>query len=187
MSEYFKKIESFVKKNPMIFLLGILVLGIAINQYSSSRGLMTSGFSSVGNSNQQPYKTAESDSSIQPANPLGENSDFGSANGYSTTANGLPPSCSKEQISDPASLLPKDENSEWARLNPAGKGELGEVNMLKAGHHIGIDTIGQSLRNSNLQIRSEPANPQANVGPWNQTTIQPDLMRVPLELGCGPQ
>ena len=59
--------------------------------------------------------------------------------------------------------------------------------MLKAGHHIGIDTIGQSLRNSNLQVRSEPANPQMNVGPWNQTTIQPDLMRVPLELGCGPQ
>ena len=84
-------------------------------------------------------------------------------------------------------VLPKDENSEWARLNPAGKGELGDVNMLKAGHHIGIDTIGQSLRNSNLQVRSEPANPQANVGPWNQTTIQPDLMRVPLELGCGPQ
>ena len=185
MSDYFKKIESFVKKNPMIFLLGILVLGIAINQYSKSRGLMASGFSNV--SEEQPYKTAEVDSSIQPANPFGENSDFGSASGISTTANGLPPSCSKEPIADSASLLPKDENSEWARLNPAGKGELGDVNMLKAGHHIGIDTIGQSLRNSNLQVRSEPANPQANVGPWNQTTIQPDLMRVPLELGCGPQ
>jgi hypothetical protein len=59
--------------------------------------------------------------------------------------------------------------------------------MLKAGHHIGIDTVGQSLRNANLQLRSEPANPQVNVGPWNQTTISPDLMRVPLELGVGPQ
>ena len=187
MSNLFKNVENFVKKNPVMFLVGILVLGIAIHQYSSNRGIISSGFSNVSKNNKAYYPEAESDSSVQPANPLGENSNFGSANGISTTANGLPPSCSKEPIADPASLLPKDENSEWARLNPAGKGELNDVNMLKAGHHIGIDTIGQSLRNANLQLRSEPANPQVNVGPWNQTTMTPDLMRVPLELGHGPQ
>jgi hypothetical protein len=52
---------------------------------------------------------------------------------------------------------------------------------------IGIDTIGNTLRNANLQVRSEPPNPQLNVGPWNNTTIAPDLMRVPLEIGCGSQ
>jgi hypothetical protein len=52
---------------------------------------------------------------------------------------------------------------------------------------MGIDTIGNSLRNANLQLRSEPANPQANVGPWNNTTIAPDTMRVPLEIGQGGQ
>ena len=185
MSNFFKNVENFVKKNPIVFLLGILVLGIAIHQYSSNRGNTASGFSNASEHNKPYYPAAESESNVQPSNPLGENSNFGSADGMSTTANGLPPSCQKEPISDPASLLPTDENSEWARLNPAGKGELGDVNMLKAGHHIGIDTIGQSLRNANLQLRSEPANPQVNVGPWNQTTITPDLMRVPLELGCG--
>ena len=45
----------------------------------------------------------------------------------------------------------------------------------------------QSLRNANLQVRSEPANPQLNVGPWNNTTMEPDTMRVPLEIGQGPQ
>ena len=125
-----------------------------------------------------------SESAVQAANPLGENSNFGSANGISTTANGLPPSCQKEPIADPASLLPKDENSEWARLNPAGKGELGDVNMLKAGHHIGIDTVGQSLRNANLQLRSEPANPQLKVSPWLQSTIEPDVNRRALEIGA---
>ncbi len=186
MASIFKNVENFVKKNPIVFLLGVLVLGIAIHQYSSKRGIMASGFSSkdVEKTMEQPYQHAGIDSNVQPANPLGENSDFANANGISTTANGLPPSCSKEPIADPASLLPKDENSEWARLNPVGKGELNQVNMLKSGHHIGIDTIGQSLRNANLQLRSEPANPQLNVGPWNQTTIQPDLMRVPLELGA---
>ena len=86
-----------------------------------------------------------------------------------------------------AELLPKDNNSQWSQLNPAGAGELQGINLLNAGYHIGIDTIGQTLRNANLQIRSEPPNPQVSVGPWNQTTISPDLMRIPLELGAGSQ
>ena len=68
-----------------------------------------------------------------------------------------------------------------------GSGDLKNVSLLKAGHHIGINTVGQSLRNANLQLRSEPANPQLNVGPWNQTTITPDMQRRPLEIGCGNQ
>ena len=72
-------------------------------------------------------------------------------------------------------------------MNPTGAGDLSNVSLLKAGHHIGINTVGQSLRNANLQIRSEPPNPQMNVGPWHQTTIEPDLMRVPLQLGQGTQ
>jgi len=43
------------------------------------------------------------------------------------------------------------------------------------------------LRNANLQIRSEPPNPQLSVGPWNQSTITPDFLRPPLELGQGVQ
>ena len=83
--------------------------------------------------------------------------------------------------------MPKDKNSEWAKLNPVGGSDLKDINLLKAGYHIGIDTIGQSLRNANLQIRSEPPNPTKSVSPWMNTTIEPDLTRVPLELGCGAQ
>ena len=101
---------------------------------------------------------------------------------------GLPPSCSPNNSNqNPADLLPKDTNSQWAQLNPAGKGDLANINLLKAGYHIGIDTIGQTLRNANLQIRSEPPNPQVNVGPWNASTITPDFMRPSLELGQGGQ
>ena len=77
--------------------------------------------------------------------------------------------------------------SQWAQLNPTGSGDLQNVNLLRSGYHMGIDTIGNSLRNANQQLRSEPANPQLNVGPWNNTTIEPDLSRVPLELGQGGQ
>ena len=43
---------------------------------------------------------------------------------------------------------------------PAGQGSLGDQNFLNAGFHVGINTVGQSLRNANLQLRSEPGNPQ---------------------------
>jgi hypothetical protein len=90
-------------------------------------------------------------------------------------------------IQNPSDLLPSDGNSQWAQLNPAGQGDLANINLLKAGYHIGIDTVGQTLRNANLQIRSEPPNPQVNTGPWNLSTITGDTMRPSLELGCGPQ
>jgi hypothetical protein len=81
-------------------------------------------------------------------------------------------------------LLPKDAaNNKWSQVNPAGQGDVKDQNFLNAGYHIGVNTIGSSLRNPNLQLRSEPANPQLNVSPWNQTTIDPDLGRRPLELG----
>ena len=134
-----------------------------------------------GNGHTQPNRA------VQPSEPLGQNEVFASVNGPSSSMPGIPSSCNKQNIQNPSDLLPQDKNSQWAQLNPAGKGDLANINLLKAGYHIGIDTVGQSLRNANLQIRSEPPNPQINVGPWNQSTIEPDFMRPPLELGSGPQ
>jgi hypothetical protein len=138
--------------------------------------------------NSQPSQNYNGNSgSVVPSEPLGQNEVFSAANGVQTSMPGMPSSCSQPNIQNPAELLPKDTNSQWAQLNPSGKGELANVNLLKAGYHIGIDTVGQTLRNANLQIRSEPPNPQLYVGPWNQSTIEPDFMRPPLELGSGPQ
>jgi hypothetical protein len=125
-------------------------------------------------------------SGVQPAIE-GQNEVFASVSGIPTPNAGIPTSCSKPSIQNPADLLPKDNNSQWAQLNPSGKGELANINLLKAGYHIGIDTIGQTLRNANLQIRSEPPNPQLYVGPWNLSTISPDFLRPPLEIGSGAQ
>lgn len=81
-------------------------------------------------------------------------------------------------------LLPKDAaNSKWAQSNPAGQGDVKDQNFLTAGYLVGVNTVGQSLRNANLQIRSEPPNPQFKVSPWQQSTIEPDGNRRPLELG----
>lgn len=78
-------------------------------------------------------------------------------------------------------LLPGDTNSTWAQVNPSGVGALCDKNLLNSGHHLGVNTVGTSMRNSNRGLRSEPPNPQVRVSPWLQTTIAPDLLRRPLE------
>jgi hypothetical protein len=81
-------------------------------------------------------------------------------------------------------LLPShDESSEFASRYPSGAGALSDKNFLTSGYHVGINTVGTSLRNANTGIRSEPANPIQHVSPWNNTTITPDVNRRPLEIG----
>ena len=170
-----------------VILLLIVAYGVSmLADYITNKG----SFGSESNqmmSDQYKKKGNSSNGGVVPSEPLVQNEVFSPVNGVQTSMPGLPSSCSKPNIQNPAELLPKDSNNQWAQLNPSGKGELANVNLLKAGYHIGIDTVGQSLRNANLQIRSEPPNPQLSVGPWNQSTITPDFMRPPLEIGSGIQ
>ena len=95
----------------------------------------------------------------------------------------LPSECYPKDVLTSADLLPNNPNSLHAQVVPSGQGALTDQNFLTSGYHIGINTVGQSLRNANRQLRSEPPNPQMKVGPWNQTTIEPDVNRRPLEIG----
>ena len=45
--------------------------------------------------------------------------------------------------------------------------------------------FGGALRNANQQIRSEPPNPRGAVSIFNTSTIEPDQMRPPFEIGAG--
>ena len=83
----------------------------------------------------------------------------------------------------PEDLLPNaDSENIWD--TPANPGDISGANFLDAGHHLGVNTVGQSLRNANRQLRSEPANPQVKVSPWLQSTIEPDCNRRPMEIGA---
>ena len=95
-----------------------------------------------------------------------------------------PAGCYPRDQLTPSELLPKDMNSVWAEQNPMGPGSLKGKNFLSAGALIGVNTVGQSLRNANLQLRSEPANPQVQVSIFNQSTISPDISHRPLEIGA---
>ncbi len=193
-----KSLQSLLKqltKNKIVMLIAAVALGYALYNYSRGKGLTLSGMANdvrvekdagEGGEQQGPSVDGGADN-YQPAHPQGDNTDYGTADGMNTDTYGLPPSCAKQQVVDPKELLPRDNNSEFSKLNPSGAGDLMNVSLLKAGHHIGINTVGQSLRNANLQLRSEPANPKLDVGPWNSSTITGDPFRRPLEIGEGSQ
>jgi hypothetical protein len=93
-----------------------------------------------------------------------------------------PAGCYPRDQLTPSELLPKDSNSVWAQQNPMGTGSLKGKNFLSAGALIGVNTVGQSLRNANYQLRSEPPNPQVPVTVFNVPTIEPDVNRRSLEI-----
>jgi len=169
----------------------LLFLAYGASLFANYLGSVGGGYGreyNTGMDNSAYSNRAQDSCSVSAANPVGQNEVYSAVKDIQTSMPGLPPSCSVPTITNPQELLPKlpaDSNSQWAQLNPTGQGELSNVNLLKAGYHIGIDSIGTSLRNANLQIRSEPPNPQIYVGPWNQSTIQPDFLRPPLEIGAG--
>jgi hypothetical protein len=196
-----KNMRKYLRTHHVIALLGLIVLVVAIMQYSGAKNGSKDGFGGgagyrrsgdprfqepTPQQQKQVWGAADA-GTAQPAQPAGQNEVFASAKGLSSPTLGLPPSCTKGAAVDPKDLLPKDDNSQWGSLNPAGSGDLKNVNLLQSGYHQGIDTVGSSLRNANLQVRSEPPNPTTKVSPWMNATIEPDLMRVPLEIGCGSQ
>lgn len=181
-----KSLKKLKVEHVVLFVVGTLFLLFLINSYSNNK-FMGGSEQMSSRRTQEMYNNTQKTTEVQHSQPLGQNETYASATGINTSTQGLPPSCSRQPVADPSELLPKDTNSQWAQLNPTGSGDLQNVNLLRSGYHIGIDTVGSSLRNPNLQLRSEPANPQVNVGPWNNTTISPDTMRVPLEIGQGGQ
>tara|TARA_B100000282_G_C31734461_1_gene492653 strand:- start:416 stop:976 length:561 start_codon:yes stop_codon:yes gene_type:complete len=166
---------------PMTFLLIILFVAL-LGSYSNGFNNITDtmgGRLSKDESNEN-VNVKDNAGGVMPSQPLGENSDYASVSGMKgTTCN--TPDCNKKAMENPESLLPNDANSAWAKINPTGQGSLSNVNLLNAGYHIGGQS--QSMRNSNLQLRSEPANPRGNTGPWLQSTIESDTMRKTLEIG----
>jgi hypothetical protein len=182
---YLSDLEKTLRANHILVILGAIVLVYAVYTYSDQKFVV-------------PYEPLQGEANGRPNAPLvgGKQAapvaDTG-ANGYSsvdamTGQGGAPPAgATNLPVANPSDLLPRDTNNQWGSLNPSGSGDLLGQNLLSATFLTGIDTIGNTMKNANLQLRSEPANPQLNVGPWNQSTFAPDLMRTPLELGCGGQ
>lgn len=140
----------------------------------------------VANNNnvEQPANNnAQEEPSVQPAEPLGDNEEPKGVQDMYNTSNAVPDQCYPKDVLSSADLLPKDTDSTWAQSVPATNGALSDQNFLNAGYHIGVNTVGQSLRNANRQLRSDPPCPRSQVSPWMQSTIESDTNRRPLEMG----
>jgi len=98
-----------------------------------------------------------------------------------------PANCYPQNTLTPQDLLPEGQASQIQEFNEGvpevGEGILRGINYLDAGFHVGVNTIGQSLRNANLNLRAEPPNPRTQVSPWMMSTIDSDLARQPLNDG----
>ena len=135
---------------------------------------------------QQQQGQGQNMSGPQASEPMGMNENHRAVNESGDVSNlgqYMPQECYPKDVLSSKDLLPGGADSTWAQVVPAGQGSLTDQNFLTSGHHIGMNTVGNSLRNASHDLRSELPNPQAQVSPWNQTTIGPDLMRRPLD-GC---
>ncbi len=90
----------------------------------------------------------------------------------------------KDQLTTKDLMPREDAHKGWSESNPPVPGQLSDKNFLESGHHYGLNTVGQSLKNPNMQLRSDPLIPQKAVGPWNQSTITADTNRRPFEINA---
>lgn len=162
------------KKNGFGVLLGLglIVLIVVLVQYNSDKSTHMDGMSNIATPS-APAQTLSQPQAVNSSNTLSQES-------YLPVAGGNTPPSMPQMNMNPTDLLPSDNNSEWASINPASN-DLQGINLLTAGQLIGINTVGNSLRNPNLQTRPEPVIPKVDMGPWNQSTMEPDPYQRSLE------
>lgn len=156
--------------------------GFAVNKTSGDSNLDITGDAGSANSDGFQVNGVKNNTS-NGSNGEGF-ADLASAEGPAAFASAeAPAGCYPRDQLTPTELLPADQNTIYAQQNPMGVGSLKGKNFLSAGALIGVNTVGQSLRNANLQLRSEPPNPQVPVSIFLQSTIGPDISHRPLEVG----
>ena len=159
---------------------GIVVLVAVVNAYSGSK-FLGEGLEVGGMEPQGPLSNTPSAPTV--VNPHSEGGDQAPSLAQESRHPSGQQSYSQTVLS-PEELLPKGGlGASWAATNPVGLGDLKGQNFLTPTYHYGINTVGQSLRNANLDIRSDPPNPRAAISPFLNSTIEPDLYRRELEIG----
>jgi len=163
--------SKFFTRDKVIIFIALIILAYGLFAYSDLKTSVVDAMGDGSDPSQKQPSVKETSAQHIVAPPSGAVS-----GGYAL-----------QPVANPSDLLPKDQNSQWAALNPVAmnQGSIAMPDLLQAGYHIGLDTIGQTLRNANLQLRSDPVIQKQDTGPWLQSTIEPDLGRVPLEIGQG--
>lgn len=87
--------------------------------------------------------------------------------------------CSPENLFKANNYLPKEVNDDWWELVPEAV-SVKNRHLINITRPIGINTIGQSLKNASHDIRGSVANPKYVTSPWLNSSIEPDINLKPL-------
>ena len=120
---------------------------------------------------------------LTPSNSVTPNADDMSSadvgNSYTLGVDQAQANPSGRQMQTSADLRPQEMNSGWfnSPYDRESQLDIENGNLLAsatAQAKIGIDTIGQSLRNASYDIRGSVAIPKFDIGPFNNSTIEYD-------------
>jgi len=183
------KFKKGINGEHVLGVIALLFVVFAFYKYSEGKNLLQLPMTPLNPGSYQPNQGPENVSAQSITN---SSSTYAPYNGNSNTqiatsadsASAINQLVSTKAISNPSDLLPNSSANDWSNLNPVSSSDLRNINLLNPTQLVGINTQGSSLRNSNLQIRSEPPNPRTNTNcPWNISTIETDTFRRPLEIG----
>jgi len=160
LNDIYNGFSKFASPQRVFILIVFLVLAWFLVTYSGNKGLIMDGME-TGETGPVDHTASSAAAPSAPA-----------PSGYE----------SKPTV-NPTDLLPSDANSQWSALNPStmSAGNVLNGDLLATGYHYGIDSIGASMKNPNLQLRADPIISKQDVGPWNQSSFEPDYSRKPLE------
>ena len=151
---------NYFNKKTMLWGAGLLILLALIYQYGYLLTGEKAGMQNETSTESQPSTTSSS-------SPEPSSSDYTAQTAVSGNE-----------------LLPSNMNSEFVNINPNNGVTMPD--MLQAGVHNGLDTVGQTLKNSSLDLRGEVTIPRSDSGLCNVnvSTIEPDQTRRKFEIGC---
>ena len=151
---------NYFNKKTMLWGAGLLILLALIYQYGYLLTGEKAGMQNETSTESQPSTTSSS-------SPEPSSSDYTAQTAVSGNE-----------------LLPSNINSEFVNINPNNGVTMPD--MLQAGIHNGLDTVGQTLKNSSLDLRGDVTIPKSDAGLCNVnvSTIEPDQTRRKFEIGC---
>ena len=79
-------------------------------------------------------------------------------------------------------FLPKEINDDWFNTDfSQAKYNINDDKLINTEKYvIGVNTVGQSLKNASYDIRGSINVPKFSVSPWNNSTTEPDYNIKPL-------
>lgn len=159
----FKAIGRLFKSDTSMWILVAIVVALLAWALMSYSGNKTRVRDALGNMGSGTLPNVPASSLAASSQPVAE----------STVAPQVqPPSTVARPTLQPSDIV----------LNPVNVPDL----IMSPQAFIGIDTISNFLKNPSYDLRSDPIIPKVNVGPWNNSTYEADLARVPFEIGaCG--